>query len=138
MCQKNTRCKPENVESQWNLKEMILSVKNMASNLLFKEDAGKVIWMLPTDPPRDMSWQAWKNKCYLLSKGQEYYCRTYDIKSECFRGSYSYCIQSINIHEWYSWKCVIGLFWKFSTNVMSSYNSYLVVLGATLLTCPTL
>lgn len=35
----------------------------MASNFLFKEDTrmeGRVIWMLPTDPPRDMSRQAWK------------------------------------------------------------------------------
>jgi len=61
MCQKTTGCKPENVESQRNLNEMILSAKNVASKFFFKEDTrmeGRVVWMLPTDPPTDMSLQA--------------------------------------------------------------------------------
>lgn len=44
MCQKNRGCKPENVESQWNLNEIILSaeysMKNMAS-FLYKKDIRK-------------------------------------------------------------------------------------------------
>lgn len=62
MCQKNTGSKLENIESQWNLNEIILSAESMAWRVwqpsYSKKTEGRVVWMLSTEPVRDMPWQA--------------------------------------------------------------------------------